>query len=167
MSEDKNTKIITTKKKVKEEIKKIYFNNKNKVYWIINLSSKIDLQNLIFWLKILSVNFIILWVWNDENNIKFIKNLDDNLLEWLDFIITDDVLENIKKYTKKWICPIINSNHKLKELFNDFIPIEWIWNSYSYIDWNIWSIFYSLSRYLENYNFPYDNKNLIKNILLT
>lgn len=166
MIEDKKTQIITTKKKVKEDIKKLYFNNKNKSYALINIDNNI-LNSIIEGFKILPTNFLIIWKWIDSENIKFIENISDDLLLWIDFLITDNSTENIKKYTQNWICPIINSNHKLKELFSDFVAIDWIWNSFKYIDWNIWSMFYSLSRYLENYNFPYDNKNLVKNILLT
>jgi hypothetical protein len=38
-------------------------------------------------------------------------------------------------------------------------------NSFYYEESNHWSIFYSIVRYMENYKFPFDNKNLIKNVL--
>jgi glycogen synthase len=38
-------------------------------------------------------------------------------------------------------------------------------NGYIFEKNNKWEIFYALTKYLENYKFPYDNRNLVKNVL--
>ena len=39
------------------------------------------------------------------------------------------------------------------------------WNAYFYDESNKWSIFSSIVKYMENYTFPFDNKNLVKNVV--
>ncbi len=163
--------IISAKKKTKENIKEIFFKeSKNKIYWIIKLKNIDKLDELLNWLEILPCNFIIIWKDIKTQNIVWIESIDkleELLYMWFDFVICDNSEKELKKFTSNWICPIINKNNMFKNYFSDFDAMSWRWNSFSYLDWNIWSIFYNISIYLENYKFPYDNKNLIKNILLT
>jgi hypothetical protein len=38
-------------------------------------------------------------------------------------------------------------------------------NSYFYDSESKWLVFWAIIRYMENYKFPFDNKNLVKNVL--
>lgn len=142
----------------------------NRIIWFINLSNKNILNKLILWCKNLPVNFII----NSENtiedcpeNISFSLSYDKEINSWFDFIVSDDNISSLEKYLKKGIVPIIPENNHMKTILREFNPIKNQWNSYLYSNNNSWSIFYSLVRYLENYKFTFDNKNLVKNVFDT
>jgi hypothetical protein len=65
------------------------------------------------------------------------------------------------KYIKKWITPIVLKNKE----FIEFNPLKNEWNAFFYETLDKWSIFYTIVRYMENYKFPFDNKNLVTNLL--
>ena len=98
-------------------------------------------------------------------NIVATSKVPESYLVWLDFVICDKDISSLKKYLENWITPIISQNNPLKSILKEFNPIKNEWNSFIYENENKWSIFYSLVRYLENYKFPFDNKNLVKNVL--
>jgi hypothetical protein len=64
-----------------------------------------------------------------------------------------------------WIVPIISSKNPLNSILKEFNPMRNEWNSYLFEQDDRWAIFYALVRYLENFKFPFDNKNLVKNVL--
>lgn len=166
-----NTNIFNQKKEISLKLKNRYdFLRKNKCIWLIKLSDKnliIDLRDA---LVNLPVSFVIEMNWLKEeeklwkNIVATWKVLNENLI-WFDFLICDKDISCLKKYLEKWIVPIISKQNPLKTILKDFNAIKNTWNAFLYEVENKWLIFEALVRYLENYKFPFDNKNLIKNIL--
>ena len=68
-------------------------------------------------------------------------------------------------YIEKWITPIVLRKNNISTNLTEFNPLQNEWNSFFYEELNKWSIFYSIVRYMENFKFPFDNKNLVKNVL--
>lgn len=163
---------LTEKKKYNSIIKKTYwFKQVLKPLWLIKISNKEILENLINWLIVLPGWFIIetdlLWeeLNNELLNFTITKKVKSDLLIWFDFILCDDELENLNSYMQKWITPIIIKKNHLSWLLSDFDPMKSEWNSFTYETNDSWSMFYSIVRYMENHKFPYDNRNLVKNVL--
>lgn len=166
-----NHNIFSEKKDWNFKLKEKYFLSKtNKAIWLIKITNK----NLIVELRdaflALPANFVIeneeisqtekLW-----KNIVATKKVPENLLLWFDFLICDDDICTLNRYLEKWIAPIIPKKNHFNSIFKEFNPAKSEGNSFLYDSENKWQIFYSLVRYLENYKFSFDNKNLVKNIL--
>lgn len=161
--------LLEDKRKNSSILRSNYFSlNKNKSVWIIDLKDNEITENLLNWLKVLPSNFIIISEKNNndnnEKNIVFIKKLPKDIESWIDFIVTDNNLENLKSYLALWICPILPEDNYLSTILEEFNPVKVTWNSYIYKKQNEWEIFYAIVKYLENYKFPYDNRNLVKNL---
>lgn len=148
---------------------KYWFLKKDKSIWLVKLSDK----NLIKELRDAFINLPSSFIIEIENieteklgkNIVATWKIPENYLIGFDFIICDKNISSLKKYLERWITPIISKNNPLKSILKDFDAMKNQWNSFIYEFENKWWIFYSLVRYLENYKFPFDNKNLVKNIL--
>lgn len=164
------TTIIAEKKVNADKIKKSYWVLlKYKPIWLVVINNNEIVKQLSEGLKNIQAAFII---YNKEGNqAKINENIvvtwkiDETIVSWFDFIICDDDIVNIKKYLEKGIAPIILKESHISSLLKEFNPIKNEWNAYFYDELNSWSIFYSLVRYLENYKFSFDNKNLVNNIL--
>jgi len=144
---------------------------KNKALWLIKVSNKALIKDLRDWLILLPVWFVIeidgietekLW-----KNIVVTSKIDDSELIGFDFIICDDDLENLNKFLEIWVTPIVSLSNPLNSILKEFNPVKNEWNSFQFESLDKWSIFYTLVRYLENYKFSFDNKNLVKNVLST
>ena len=161
--------ISTLKRKNFNILKSLYFQSSDKKsIWIINLKNQEHLKFLIDWLKVLPANFFIIWesfLEETPNNIVFKTELDKETLSGVDFILTDNDFEELKEYLSLWIAPILPTNNYLWSLLIEFDPLKSEWNCYLYEEFNVWSMYYSTVRYLENFKFPYDNRNLVKNIV--
>ncbi len=159
--------IFTDKKTTKATLKTIFnFQNKFNTFSILNISSKENLDNLIIWLKTLPINFVIV---SDkdlvEGNICYTtKNIWDYLLGF-DFALVDNNCEITHAYSQAWVVSLVPTNFYLSSVYKEFDPIWVVWNTFFYEENNIWSMFYSMVRYLENSKFTFDNKNLVKNVL--
>lgn len=134
-----------------------------KALWIVKVSDKKILKKLLKGFWELKTNFIVVTSESfdvDKSNIVFIS--DNKFLDsGADFIICDDSMECVSGCLEKAITPItIEGNTVLSQ----FDPMKNQGNSYLYDSVNEWSIFATLIRYLENYKFSFDNKNLVKNI---
>lgn len=164
------TTIFSDKNLNSEKIKKSHgILLKYKPLWLIMLAdSSITLQ-LIEWLKTLQAWFVVYSENMEEvkisNNVIITKKIDWLSLSWFDFIICDDEVEHMKKYLEKWVIPIIVRKNHMSSILKEFNPLRNEWNAFFYDELNVWSIFYSTVRYLENFKFPFDNKNLVNNIL--
>lgn len=159
--------LIREKRKLSENIKNLYsLPKKNKALGLIKLKNIELINKLQFWLKELPVNFIIDTKENIEslNSNIWISNNTNKLDYWFDFIVCDNTIENICNYFWKWVTPIIIKDSHLSNIITEFNPLKNEWNSYLYEKEDEWNIFYAIARYLENYKFPFDNKNLVKNI---
>ena len=162
--------ILNEKKEKSTQIKSSYgFYKDYKPLGLIKLSNVELIKSLINWFENLSAWFVIVWdpmiIKSDAKNIIIRKSINNEQLSWFDFILSDDNLENITLYSSKWITPIILKDNHLWNILKEFNPMKSEWNSFLYDEDNEWCIFYSLVRYLENYKFPFDNKNLVKNVL--
>jgi hypothetical protein len=160
--------IFTEKKKYSKILKDFYkFKTKNKAIWLIIVNDEILIDSLLDWLEILSCDFIVKTEKNikEKTNVAKSSEIKKDLLVWFDFILTDNDSQWLNDFFWLWIIPIIPNNNYLSSILHEFNPLQNEGNSFMYDENNKWSIFYSLVRYLENYKFPYDNRNLVKNVL--
>jgi len=82
-----------------------------------------------------------------------------------DFFLCNGKSQNIHDFLKEGIVPLVYKKNYLSSILKDFNPIKGEGNSFFYDEENKWSMYTALIKYLENYKFPYDNKNLVKNLL--
>lgn len=143
------------------------FPKKNNFLWLIKISDDKVLGKLIKWLENLECNFLVV----TDSDLKSSKNiiikkgcLNERVI-WFDFVLCDNNIENLEEYIKKGITPIIFKDNYMASLLIEFDPIKNEWNSFIFNNYNEWSIFHALIRYLENSKFSFDNKNLIRNVL--
>ena len=154
------------KKKYGELIRSEYdFPKNNKCIWLIKIADKEILKKLVKWLQFLPANFIVISgeVFDKApKNVVFVEDILTYEI-WADFVVWDDE-ESLERYFKAWITPIFYQKSPLSSLLSEFNPMKNEWNSFLYESSNAWSIFYTIVKYLENYKFPFDNKNLVKNV---
>ena len=117
-------------------------------------------------LEVLPANFLIV----SKNkltgkNYTSIESLSDIEKLWIDAIMTSCSDISIESYMKLGVVPIINENNYLWKILSEFSAAKGEGNAYLYEDKNFWSAYYALIRYLENMKFPYDNRNLVKNVV--
>jgi len=162
--------VLREKKEKNLALKKSFWLiQKNKALWLIKLSNKALIKDLRDWFLSLPVSFVVQIDWIETEllgkNIVATSKVDDKDLIWFDFIVCDDEIENLSKYLEKWVAPIISNNSHLASILREYNPVKNEGNTYFYENTDKWNIFYSIVRYMENYKFPFDNKNLVKNIL--
>lgn len=162
--------IITEKRGMASSLKKEYgLLQKHKPLGLIRITDSEILKDLLPGLSVLWAGFIVYWKdLNPENfskNVTVTNKLTQNMLIWFDFVVGDENIEKIDDYSSRAIAPILESSTHLSSILSEFNPIKNEGNTFFYDQNNSWSIFYSIVRYLENYKFPFDNKNLVKNIL--
>ena len=146
------------KRKYSDLIKSEYmFPKTNKCIWLIKIGDKEILKKLVKWLCFLPVNFIVV-------TSEALKNDISEHEVWADFVVCDDEETSLDNYFKKWITPIVSKLWHFSSVLSEFNPMKNEGNSFLYDKLNAWSIFYTVVRYLENYKFPFDNKNLVKNV---
>ena len=138
---------------------------------LIKLENKDVLKDLRDGLLHIPAWFIIEVTWvrdlNEEiwANILAVWEVKADLIAWFDFIVCDDDIKNLENYLKWGVVPIIHKNNHLHTILKDFNPIKNDGNAFLYDAYNKWSIFTAIVRYMENYKFPFDNKNLVENVL--
>lgn len=98
-------------------------------------------------------------------NIAYAKNITDIDASSIDALVCDSDAEKIEFYMKAGVVPIISNLNYLGKILSEFSPSRGEGNAYLYEDNNYWSAYYALIRYLENHRFPYDNRNLVKNVV--
>lgn len=160
--------IITEKKKYSKLLKDYFkFKTRNKSIGLIVVSDEKIIDSLLDGLEVLSCDFVVKTEkkLKEKANVVCSKDIKKDLNIWFDFILTDNDVEGLKEYFSLWVTPIIPSNSYLSSILKEFNPLSNEWNSFLYEEKNFWSMYYSLIRYLENYKFPYDNRNLVKNVL--
>jgi len=162
--------ILAEKKENSLKMKKaLWILLKFKPLGLIKIKDSELMDELIDWLKTLPAGFV---VYKKNANTEILSNnlvitweLDDWVLSGFDFVLCDDEISNIEKFIKKWITPIVSRKNHLNTLLIEFNPLKNEGNSFFYEETNKWNIFYTIVRYMENYKFPFDNKNLVKNVL--
>ncbi len=149
--------------------KKLLLSSKNKAIWLIKINSKTLIKELRDALLVLPCDFVIEVEWaNNEklgDNVIAVSKVENLMLIWFDFVVCDDNIDSLKSYFELWITPIISTKNHLSSLLKEFNPVKNEGNSYLFDSLEKWNIFYAIIRYLENYKFPFDNKNLVKNVV--
>jgi len=100
-----------------------------------------------------------------SENIFTTSSINLDMLVGFDFVVSDDNIENINNYSSNGVTPIIKRDNHLKSILKEFNPMKYEGNSFFYEEDNVWSIYGGIVKYMENYKFPFDNKNLIQNVL--
>jgi len=139
----------------------------NKSNWLVILSDQKLANELLEWLSMLDVNFVVVMDEADSDvakNVTVVKEVSEELDYGFDFVVGDNELSNLNRYFKKWVVPLVPKKNYMSSILKEFNPMKSEWNSFLYDDENKWSIFYAITRYLENCKFPYDKKNLVKNV---
>lgn len=160
--------LFIEKKKYSKILKDyVHLKTKNKPLWLIVLQETENIDFLLDWLEILSCDFVIKTEKQikEKWNISSLSEIKQDLLLWFDFVLTDNNTQQLHEYFKNGITPIIPNNNHLCSILKEYDPLASEWNSYLYEDKNKWSMYYAIIRYLENYKFPYDNRNLVKNLI--
>lgn len=165
-----NAAFFNKKKERRTKLKKQYWLlQKDKALWLIKISNKELIKDLRDWLLTIPSGFIfdVEGIENDKiwKNIVATWNINEDDLIWFDFIVCDDDISNIDLYLKNWITPLILQDNHFTSILKEFNPLKNEGNAFFYECENKWCIFASIVKYLENYKFPFDNKNLVKNVL--
>lgn len=161
------SKLLDEKRKASRLIKDKYgFLIKIKPVWFINLADEEKVKALTPALEVLPCNFVIAAEGDSEaKNIAFDNNITADFEIWFDFVVWDENFEDYKNLFSKWVAPILPQDCSKLESLEEFNPLDTSWVCYKYMGETHYHIFYTLVKYLENYKFPYDNRNLIKNII--
>lgn len=137
---------------------------KFKPIWLIDIKDKELRTELSKALEVLPCDFVIIWEWENTKKVAFEAEKSNDFISGFDFIISCKDGQEILDYMKKWITPILSKENYISENLSEFEPLKSVWNCFLFENDNVYEIFYALIRYLENYKFPYDNKNLVKNV---
>ena len=164
------TTVFTEKKENNIKLKKsLGLLLKFKPLWLLKLTNIELVWELIEWLKSLPSGFVVYSEWAKTevifDNVVIIWNIDKLTLSGFDFLVCDDEINNISHYLEKWITPIIIRDNHMSSILKEFNPLKNEGNTFFYDNLDKWSIFFTIVRYIENYKFPFDNKNLVKNVL--
>lgn len=115
-------------------------------------------------LSYLPADFIVLGKWETQKNVVMQQDQTDIDMQWIDAIITQDEDTKLEELMKIWVVPITRENNYLWKVLQEFNPGRAEGNAYLFEESSSWSAYYALVRYLENHKFPYDNRNLVKNV---
>lgn len=141
---------------------------RSKILIAVHFTDSEITKNILEWLKILPANFIIFWKNLDKieaKNISYSDSHTDFDMQWIDAITCNCSDISLESIMKKWVVPIVNDNNYLGKILSEFHPGRAEGNAYLYENNSHWSAYYALVRYLENHKFPYDNRNLVKNVV--
>lgn len=158
--------LLKEKKGVSEKLKdELGLLKKYKALCLVKISDTNTVRELVTWLSILPANFVIVWEWNSSSqNITYIDVVSEKNYKWFDCLLCDDCMDDMQTLIKSWVVPIINTWSHLDGILNEFNPVKNQWNAFIYDNICSWDMYYAVVRYLENYKFPFDNKNLVRNI---
>lgn len=161
--------IIAGKTVARDEYKSLLsLPRRSKILIAVHFSDTDITQSILAGLEILPANFIIFWKKVkklDAKNIAYIESFKDFEMYGIDAIISNCSDISLEGVMKLWVVPIINQKNYLWNILQEFHPGRAEGNAYLYEKNSYWSVYYALVRYLENHKFPYDNRNLIKNVV--
>lgn len=144
------------------------FPRRSKILVGIHFTQTKMTQKILSGLAILPANFIIFWDIDkqvDAKNIAYKKSHEDFDMVGIDAMLCDCDDIKLEKIMEIWVVPIVNEKNYLGKILSEFHPGRAEGNAYLYEDDSYWSAYYALIRYLENHKFPYDNRNLVKNVV--
>lgn len=136
---------------------------KFKPIWLIDIKNEETRNKIVEAIEILPCDFIVLWEGEKTKKVAYTKDLWDDFISWFDFVVSCKEGQDVLDFMKKWIVPIISQENYITVSLQEFEPLKSVWNCFLFEKDEVYDIFYALIRYLENYKFPYDNKNLVKN----
>lgn len=161
--------LLAEKKEKNKQLKTKYsLLQKYKSIWLICINDSAISEELAGALQFLPGAFIVHMDGVETNkvwNVVITSDLDKALLAGFDFVVGCDEIEGLHDYIKQWVSPIVSSHNHLATLLSEFNPIKNKGNAFIYSELNTYAIFAAITRYLENYKFSMDNKNLIRNVL--
>jgi hypothetical protein len=161
--------LTSQKTKIRDNYKSKYnFPRRSKILvWVHFTDSKMT-QEILSWLSVLPANFIVFSSdiqKIESKNIAYEDSHADFDMTWIDAMLCNCEDIALEKNMELWTAPIINEKNYLWKILSEFHPGRAEGNAYIYNDNSSWSAYYALIRYLENHKFPYDNRNLIKNVV--
>jgi len=161
--------LISSKTEARDELKtKHNLPRRSKILIGIKLWKTSVSKEFISGLSILPANFIVFSekkIELDEKNIRIQDSESLCDMNGFDAFISECSDIKIEKLMEAGVVPIVNSGNYLWKILSEFHPWRAEGNSYLFESWSHWSAYYALIRYLENHKFPYDNRNLVKNVL--
>ncbi len=159
--------ILSKKSENKEKIKKLLgIRSKKRALWYICSHVNVT-DDFLEGLSYCEADFVVFQdishlTQKDNVHHVFLQDIED-IISGFDFFVCNGQSENIQWLLKQWVIPIAYKENYLSGLLHEFNPIKWEGNCFLFEAENKWSMYSSLIKYLENYKFPYDNKNLVKN----
>ena len=161
---------ILSQKNDSRDILKTKYNlpKRSKVLVAIHFSEEKLTHKVLKWLSILPANFIVFTEAKEEieaKNIAFVKDHTSFDMSGIDAILCDCDDIKLEKLMEVWVVPLVNERNYLWKILQEYHPGRAEGNAYLYEKWSHWSAYYALIRYLENHKFPYDNRNLVKNVV--
>ncbi len=140
---------------------------RSKILVGVHFSNNKITKKILEGLEVLPANFIVFGMDITESpakNICFEKKYSDISMQWIDAMLCscDDI--KLEKIMEEWVVPLVNEKNYLGKILQEFHPGRAEGNAYLYQKDSYWSAYYALTRYLENHKFPYDNRNLVKNV---
>ncbi|MCH8518227.1 hypothetical protein LAT59_00475 [Candidatus Gracilibacteria bacterium] len=161
--------LFTSKTEARDILKDRYnLPKRSKVLIALSFTDS-DITNFLLpGLEVLPVNFIIFGKGISTIQAKNITYIDSK--ENFDMMGVDAIFGNcediiLEKKMRLGVVPIMNQKNYLGKILSEFQPARGEGNAYLYEDNSPWSAYYALIRYIENHNFPYDNRNLVKNVV--
>ncbi len=163
-----DTKLFALKKDTKEALKqKLGLPKKNVALGYIIIEDQDTKKSLLDAIAHLDAHFICIWQGSEgsSKNVVCVESIDEADLTGCDFFLSDDSIDSLSSFIQKWVTPVVSKNCNIGSLLTQFNPVKSEWNAFLYTDVNIWNLFGSVVRYLENYRFVYDNKALVGNVV--
>jgi len=139
----------------------------NKTNGLIVLSDSSLATELAEGLSTLDANFVVFLEKSGLEggaNVAFTDTLPEDLNMGFDFVVCDNEVSNLWKYFENGVVPLLPKKNHMSSILKEFNPVKSEGNSFLYNSEDKWSIFYAITRYLENCKFPYDKRNLVKNV---
>ena len=163
------TDILSQKTTGREKLKDTYnLPKRSKILIVVYFSDEKISKKLLKWLEVLPANFIVCWNIDktiEAKNIAYESDYESFDMTSIDAILCDCENLKLEKLMEVGVVPLVNDNNYLGKILQEFHPGRAEGNAYLYEKWSYWSAYYALIRYLENHKFPYDNRNLVKNVV--
>jgi len=158
-------KLITDKSVCKKEITQKLKIKKSRAIGIICPHILMD-SDMIDGLQHCNADFICFEKSQASDNIHYLEKSEvSKHISGFDFLLCTEETSNLQEYLSQGVVPIIYEKNCLSSFLQEFNPIKGEGNCFLYESQSKWSIYGALVKYLENYKFPYDNKNLVKNTI--
>lgn len=161
--------LLHQKEEKRDELKvRFDLPRRSKILIAVHFTEKEISRQLLDGFAVLPANFIVFGSdveQHDGKNICFQKSHESFDMTWIDAILWDCNDIKLEKVMQMGVTPLINDKNYLGSILQEFSPWRGEGNAYLYEKGSMWSAYYALIRYLENHKFPYDNRNLVKNVV--